>query len=456
MSDKKRKITPRGEKIIRYGDETAGTTGINAADSCDMISSANDYRELLCKLKEIALTLGSPLYIVGGAVRDFVFSKEYSSDIDLASPADFELFNAALKKCGIVSAALYRRTHTVQFEFDGKKCEFTSFRKERYADGGGHTPEFTEPTDDIYEDARRRDFKCNAVYYDVIEGEFVDPLGGIEDIKNKILDTVKTPDDVFKSDGLRLMRLARFTGELGFTPTEEVIESAKKYSGNLKDISAERIYAELVSIINPDKKHGFSPTDGFYRAVEVLYKTGVMKYVFPYFDDISLRTCFFAGKSIRLYALPVGERDGVKARFLSLKSPVRVAETAERVVETLPKFMDGNNEKEAEELKIFVLKNSDIIDKIIALKSAYAEATEDKRYADSAERIKKIYKNAADKNLPKSLKELKINGTDLKKSGITGGDIGAALETVFNLVATEKLPNEKERLLSYVCGEKSL
>ena len=127
-------------------------------------------------------------------------------------------------------------TSVAKFEFDGKKCEFTSFRKERYADGGGHTPEFTEPTDDIYEDARRRDFKCNAVYYDVTEGEFIDPLGGIEDIKNKILDTVKTPDDVFKSDGLRLMRLARFTGELGFTPTEEVIESAKKYSGNLKDI----------------------------------------------------------------------------------------------------------------------------------------------------------------------------------------------------------------------------
>ena len=58
--------------------------------------------------------------------------------------------------------------------------------------------------------------------------------------------------------------------------------------------------------------------------------------------------------------------------------------------------------------------------------------------------------------MPKSLKELKINGTDLKKSGITGCDIGAALETVFNLVATEKLPNEKERLLSYVRGEKSL
>ena len=76
MSDKKRKITPCGENIIRHVDETAGTTGINAADSCAAVASANDYRELLCKLKEIAITLGSPLYIVGGAVRDFVFSKE--------------------------------------------------------------------------------------------------------------------------------------------------------------------------------------------------------------------------------------------------------------------------------------------------------------------------------------------------------------------------------------------
>lgn len=456
MSDKNGKITPRGGNIIMCGDETAATAGINAADSCDVVATANDYRTLLIKLKEIALTLGSPLYIVGGAVRDYCIAKEYSSDIDLASPADFELFNAVLYKCGIVSAALYRRTHTVQFEFDGKKCEFTSFRKERYADGGGHTPEFTEPTDDIYEDAKRRDFKCNAVYYDVTEDKFVDPLGGIEDIKNKILDTVKKSEDVFKSDGLRLMRLARFAGELGFTPTEEVLASAKKYSGNLKDISVERIYAELVSIINSDKKHDFSPTDGFYRAVEVLYKTDVMKYAFPYFDDISLKTCFFAEKSIRLYTLAVGERDGVKERFLSLKSPVKVAETAERIVETLPKFMDFDNEKETEELKIFVLKNSDITGRIIALKFAYAEATEDKKYADSAERIKKICKNAADKNLPKSLKELKINGTDLKKAGITGSDIGAALGTVFNLVATEKLSNEKETLLSYVRGEKRL
>ena len=456
MSDKNEKITPHSGNIIRYGDEATGAVGINAAVGCDTVAPSNGSRKLLCKLKEIALTLGSPLYMVGGAVRDFCIAKEYSADIDLASPADFELFNAALLKCGIVSAALYRRTHTVQFEFDGKKCEFTSFRKERYADGGGHTPEFTEPTGDIYEDARRRDFKCNAVYYDVIESKFVDPLGGIEDIKNKILDTVKNPDDVFKSDGLRLMRLARFAGELGFTPTEEVLGSAKKYSGNLKDISVERIYAELVSIINSDKKHGFSPTDGFYRAIEVLYKTDVMKYVFPYFDDISLRTCFFAEKSIRLYALVVEERDGVKARFLSLKSPVKVAETAERIVETLPKFMDSDNEKETEELKIFVLKNSDIIDKIIALKSAYAEATKDKKYENSAESIKKVCKNAADKNLPRSLKELKINGTDLKKSGITGSDIGVALETVFNLVATEKLPNENKTLLSYIRKERGL
>ena len=74
---------------------------------------------------------------------------------------------------------------------NGQKYEFTSFRKEVYPEGGGHNPEYTEFTFDIREDALRRDFKCNAVYYDIAMGEIVDPLKGVWDIKYKILDTVK-------------------------------------------------------------------------------------------------------------------------------------------------------------------------------------------------------------------------------------------------------------------------
>ena len=86
----------------------------------------------------------------------------------------------------------------------------------------------------IYGDLYNRDLTINAIAYD---NGFIDPLGGILDIKNKTLSTVCEPDRVFSFDGLRLMRLARFAGELNFQPTYEVIQSAKKYAGNILDIS---------------------------------------------------------------------------------------------------------------------------------------------------------------------------------------------------------------------------
>ena len=82
-------------------------------------------------------------------------------------------------------------------------------------------------TEDITLDARRRDFTCNAVYYCVQSKTFCDPLGGISDIENKTLRTVRESRRVFGEDGLRLLRLAHQGGQLGFTPNEETERVAK-------------------------------------------------------------------------------------------------------------------------------------------------------------------------------------------------------------------------------------
>jgi poly(A) polymerase len=73
----------------------------------------------------------------------------------------------------------------------------------------------------------------------------VDPLDGIEDVYAKVLDTVDKPEITFSRDGLRLMRLARFAGELGFEPTRQVIDGATEHAHNILDISPERVYDEL-------------------------------------------------------------------------------------------------------------------------------------------------------------------------------------------------------------------
>ena len=185
-------------------------------------------------LKNFAISLPCSLYIVGGYVRNFLIDGSVSSDVDLCAPMPAENLIDYLEKFGGKVIAHYKRTGTVVFRFDKIKYEYTAFRCESYSIGGGHAPENVNFTEEITLDALRRDFKCNALYYDVKNDLLVDPLNGLSDIKKKVLDTVKEPEKVFCSDGLRLLRLARFAGELDFTPTKNVIESARQYSQNLK------------------------------------------------------------------------------------------------------------------------------------------------------------------------------------------------------------------------------
>ena len=104
---------------------------------------------------------GFPLYVVGGFVRNFLICGQALGDIDLAASVPAETFAAIAEEAGYFVAAVYKRTGTAVIVSEGEKYEYTSFRKEVYERGGGHSPVFTEPTLNIEEDALRRDFKCN-------------------------------------------------------------------------------------------------------------------------------------------------------------------------------------------------------------------------------------------------------------------------------------------------------
>ena len=177
------------------------------------------------KLEKLASKLQKPLYVVGGAVRNYAINKSLSNDVDLAAAIPVEEFICALKEVGYKVTAEYKRTGTVMFVDGDTKYEYTAFRKEKYV-GGEHTPLMTEFTESLLEDAKRRDFRCNAIYYDIKAKKIEDPLGGLIDVEKGVLNTVISPNEVFKHDGLRLLRLARFAGELGFKPTYQVIKSA--------------------------------------------------------------------------------------------------------------------------------------------------------------------------------------------------------------------------------------
>ena len=430
----------------------------------------------------LAKTFDLPLYVVGGTVRNYLINGLVSLDVDLAGAIPSQQFMDKLEKCGFKQTAVYKRTGTVMFTDGVHRYEYTAFRRETYVKGM-HQPEHVEFTDSIYEDALRRDFKCNAVYYDIKNRKFVDILGGINDIKNKVLDTVQQPDKVFCADGLRLLRLARFAGELDFMPTEAVLSSARKFADNILDISAERVFSELKTILIADTKYPFSNNNGHYVALKILDKTRVLDRIMPElaqgrgmgqradfhkYDVLehSLRTVLYAPTQIRLSALlhDIGKpycflKNG-KYHNHNLKGVV----IAERVLERLKadnktisevKFLvkdhmlDLDLAMRENKVKLYIVKNYAMLYQLFALKQADFSAGK-----DSQEKAPTIIKwqNILDKMIacgtPFKYKDLSISSADLSAIGFKGQQIGKQLEELFDFCVLNPDQNVKEILIN--------
>ena len=126
----------------------------------------------------------------------------------------------------------------------GMDVELTTFRRD------GEYEDARRPTSVAYgrsvaEDARRRDFTCNALYMDPLGGGFEDPEGGLADLLAGRLRCVGDPAARFAEDGLRLLRLVRFEARFALVPDEETLAGARHAREALRGVSPERVHAEL-------------------------------------------------------------------------------------------------------------------------------------------------------------------------------------------------------------------
>ena len=435
-------------------------------------------------LIDLSRQLTAPLYVVGGYVRNFLIDGTVSTDVDLCSNVERQELVFALEKTGFKIVAEYPRTRTILFTDENQKYEFTAMRVDGYT-GGEHKPIITVFTDDIVEDARRRDFKCNAIYYDVKSEKIIDPLNGLEDIKNKVLDTVKNPDQVFCNDGLRLMRLARFTGELGFTPTREVMISAKKYADNILEIAKERVTEELKRILISDTKYSFSDKQGHYKALKVLDETRVLDRIIPELTlgrgmeqrkdyhkydvlEHSLKAVQYADKDIRIPAL-----------FHDIAKPKQYVENgnfykhdkvgAELVKEVLSKLkFDKKTIKETEfltryhmldmdlklrnsKLRKFIVENYLRINKLFKLKQAdYSASYDDLGVCPTIIKWQNEIEKIETENVPLSIKDLDITAKDITGLGFSDNQIGEVLSFIFNQAVINPKMNKRDKLLDMV------
>ncbi len=440
-------------------------------------------------LKKLAEELPVPLYVVGGSVRDFLagYAREEGAfaDWDVCAPMLPEPFAAAAEKNGFAVRSVYKNTGTVKLtDGSGTEIEFASFRSDQYV-RGVHAPVSVCFTQDIEADARRRDFTCNAVYFDIRRGEFADPLGGRADIAAKRMRTVRESGKVFGEDGLRLMRLARQCGQIGFRADEETLQGARANAALIRDIVPERIFAELGLILRADEKHGVA--DGHYRGLHVLDETGVLDEILPelalgrgmeqpaafHDHDVlehSLRCALYAPPEIRFAALlhDVGKpfcmrRDGNYYRHAEegaalsdailtrLKAPGRLKKQTHALI--LWHMYDMLCETRERKLRRFFAENFDFLDDLIALKQAdYSACKDDLSPAPTVRRWRAVLARMREEKAPLVLRDLQVTGKALLEGGMPAPYVGKVLHGLLLHCAAEPQDNRADRLMKLAKG----
>jgi tRNA nucleotidyltransferase (CCA-adding enzyme) len=226
-------------------------------------------------ISKSAKDLNQPVYVVGGYVRDYYLDRLKETDPDL----DFVTIGSGISLAEKVHQALegshlsvFKQFGTALVKADDLELEFVGARKESYR-RDSRKPIVEDGT--LEDDQLRRDLTINALSWSLNAedyGTLIDPFGGIQDLKNKIIRTPVDPEQTFSDDPLRMLRAIRFANQLKFEIDPVTYEAIKEMAPRLDIISKERIITELNKIIMTDK-----PSIGFTH----LFHTGLLKQFFP-------------------------------------------------------------------------------------------------------------------------------------------------------------------------------
>jgi len=213
---------------------------------------------------------GYKAYLAGGCVRDALLNRP-ANDLDLATDATPE----AIEKLFPKTVGVGKAFGVMLVVEDGISFEVATFRSDgTYADG--RRPDsvvFTTPE----EDARRRDFTGNALFYDLNQGRVLDFVGGLKDLADKKIKAVGAPHDRFKEDHLRIFRAVRFAAQLDFEIESETFQAVKLLAPTVKTVSAERIHEETFKLLKSQ-----SPL----RGLALLNESGVGKVLFHGWQNV--------------------------------------------------------------------------------------------------------------------------------------------------------------------------
>lgn len=223
-------------------------------------------------IQKASKKLNQPAFVVGGYVRDLILNRP-NKDLDFVTVGSgIKLAQQVAKELGGLTLTVFQNFGTANIKSGEFELEFVGARRESYR-AESRKPIVEDGT--LEDDQNRRDFTINAMAISLNEenyGELIDPFGGLEHLKQKLIKTPLHPDQTFSDDPLRMMRAVRFATQLRFDIDADTFESIQKNADRLKIISMERIIDETNKIImTPQPSYGF----------KLLFHSGLLKQYFP-------------------------------------------------------------------------------------------------------------------------------------------------------------------------------
>ncbi len=232
---------------------------------------------------------GYQAFLVGGCVRDIVIGME-PKDFDVATDASPEEVRRLFRNCRLIG----RRFRLAHVRFGQQIVEVATFRAAGFpieldADDTDDEPAPEPENDDrvhddggrllrdnrygtIDQDVWRRDFTCNALYYNIEDFSIWDYVGGVEDVKSRTLRLIGDPETRFREDPVRMLRAIRFQAKLGFRIHEGTREPIARLAPLLEQIPPARLLDEFQKLFLA----GFGQ-----RAFELLRTHGLLAHLFP-------------------------------------------------------------------------------------------------------------------------------------------------------------------------------
>lgn len=252
-----KKVVKKGPVVYKRADHSISRKNIDP-----------DALKVLYRLS----SLGYTAYLVGGGVRDLLMDRE-PKDFDVGTSAKPNEVKRAFRNCFLIG----RRFRLAHVRFGEKVIETATFRQnsqtvgeiiEHAAEGPFEDNTFGTPETDAY----RRDFTVNGLFYNIKDFSVIDYVGGMEDLKKKVIRSIGDPTIRFREDPVRMMRAIKFSSRLGFTIEKKTYAAMKEFHSAILTAATPRVCEEIFRLF---------PYGKSAEAFRMMYETGLLGDLIP-------------------------------------------------------------------------------------------------------------------------------------------------------------------------------